>query len=182
MVVGMACDLKLCGSGLRPAYHAHRYGQAKSAFERPCVVILIYTAVSNRRQEFVTGRLSNLASVSDIELMIADHPQLLEFHGISSQELEVAQVSGREVAYLLSSFTAGRMYYSADKARSVKPFERESYRYSMLKSPQTRRAWPIIRKMMEPDSYRDKIDITIQMIEEEYRLKQASMQQEKVVA
>jgi hypothetical protein len=131
------------------------------------IISLVHTIISSRRQEFTAGRLNNLAAISDIERMIADNPQILELHGVSLQELEQSGITSNEIAYLLSSFTAGRLYYSSNDGGTVSPFEVGSYRYNMLSSHRTRKAWPIIKKLMEPGKYRDKIDITIKEIEQE---------------
>ncbi len=130
------------------------------------IISVTYTIISSKKQEFTISRMNNLAAITNIEQMIADNPQLLELHGIAMTQLEQSGITSKELAYLLSSFTAGRMYYSPNDGGHITPFDIGSYRYNMLKSTRTRKAWPILKQLMEPGNYRDKIDLTIKEIEQ----------------
>ena len=76
-------------------------------------------------------------------------------------------ISPEEFSYLLTSFTAGGIYYRIKNARPDVPYQKGTYRYNMLKASKTRKAWPILQKFIEPSPYRDKLEVTLKTIEEE---------------
>jgi hypothetical protein len=49
----------------------------------------------------------------------------------------------------------------------VKPSTVDSYRYNLLKSESTRKAWPLIRLMIGSGKYLEKLEATIKLIEDE---------------
>jgi hypothetical protein len=57
------------------------------------------------------------------------------------------------------------MYYDLTKRRGFKSFPKDGYRYSMLRSERTRKAWPVLKGFMEPGQFVDAIDRTIREIE-----------------
>jgi hypothetical protein len=134
------------------------------------IVSLLYTIYSNNRRELISALMNNLNALAQIEAKIGENPDLLELHGITATQLEEINISSKELAYLLSSFTAGSIYFRTVGIKSTRPFSKESYRYKMLKSSKTRAAWKIIREnFMEPSAYMDSIDATIAIIEKEER-------------
>jgi hypothetical protein len=90
----------------------------------------------------------------------------LELHGVSVEDLEEAGITEKEFAYLLANFTAGGLYYRAASA-GKEPFQPDTYRYNLLKSSYTRKAWPFLRKFIQKSPYSEKIEKTIDLIESE---------------
>lgn len=134
------------------------------------VFSLVFSVWSTKRQEYLNSLANNLIYMSDIERTIADTPSILELHSVEQKELEEAGVTPQEFAYLLSSFSVGGLYYRTLGAKVRKPFAPGTYRYNMLKSERTRRAWPLIKKFMGPSPYRDKIEFTISCIDRQEKL------------
>lgn len=116
------------------------------------------------RRQINAAELASLSHVVDIERTLGEVPTALKFHGITIEEMKKADIEPKELAYLLSSFTAGAIYHGTKVQRKIKTFQVGSYRYEMCKSEATRKAWPIIKRMMNPSNYRDKIDSTINLI------------------
>ncbi|MDO9528330.1 MAG: hypothetical protein Q7J27_04130 [Syntrophales bacterium] len=116
------------------------------------------------RRRMNAAELASLSHVVNIEQTLGQIPTALKFHGITPEEMEEADIEPKEVAYLLSSFTAGGIYHGTKAQKKIKTFEVGSYRYDMCKSEATRKAWPIIKRMMNPSNYRDKINATINLI------------------
>lgn len=116
------------------------------------------------RRQINAAELASLSHVVDIERTLGEVPTALKFHGITIEEMKKADIEPQELAYLLSSFTAGAIYHGTKVQRKIKTFQDGSYRYEMCKSEATRKAWPIIKRMMNPSNYRDKIDSTINLI------------------
>jgi hypothetical protein len=106
------------------------------------------------------------ASFVSIEQMLGDLPSALRFHGIAENEVTECGLTPGEFAYLLSSFTAGAIYYRTHGEKGSEPFPLDSYRGVMIRSPQTRAAWPLLRRCTDPSSYRVKIEATIRLVEQ----------------
>jgi len=113
------------------------------------------------RRGMNAAELASLSHVVNIEQTLGQIPTALKFHGITPKEMNEADIEPKELAYLLSSFTAGEIYHGTKAQKKMKTFEVGSYRYRMCKSEATRKAWPIIKRMMNPSIYRNKITATI---------------------
>ena len=50
---------------------------------------------------------------------------------------------------------------------SKTPYPKDGYRYTLLKSKDTRKAWPLLKRMMVPSNYIDKIEATLHQIQKE---------------
>ena len=44
-------------------------------------------------------------------------------------------------------------------------FELDGYYGQLLKSKHTRKAWPLLKKLMSPSNYRNRLEATIKLIE-----------------
>lgn len=119
------------------------------------------------RRRMNAAELAALSHVANIEQTLGQVPSALKFHGITEEALKKADIRSEELAYLLASFTAGAIYHGTKAQKKMETFEDDSYRYVMCKSEATRKAWPIIKQMMNPSDYRDKIDNTISLIHNE---------------
>ena len=115
-------------------------------------------------QTYLTSLSEHLARVAELDRSLADIPSALEFHNVSELDLKKAGLTAEEFAYLISSFTAGSTYYRLAVPDDKKAFAPDSYRYNMFLSERTRKAWPLVRKLLMPSNYRDKLDATMRLI------------------
>lgn len=118
---------------------------------------------------FHVNRLTSLSSIINVELSLSKIKSAFRFHGITDKKLEAAGITAEELAYLVSSFTAGGIYHRISGIPYIwlsTPFKEGTYRYEMCKSSDTRKAWPLIKKMMNPSRFRDRIDNTIKKFED----------------
>jgi len=95
-------------------------------------------AAANREY---TRQATNRQAASKHEEQIALHPQLLDLHGFSHQNLQALNLTQVEVAYLLSSFTAGDLYYQDGTIKEL-----TQYRKVLLQSTKVQTAWIQILK------------------------------------
>ena len=91
-----------------------------------------------RYQRNVAKHTANLARLNKAVDLIPDQPTLLEFHGISLDDLEADGISENELIYLLYLFEAGDIYYTIDGAQQI---ELRPYRKIMLQNPKVRLIW-----------------------------------------
>ena len=128
---------------------------------------LFWTIFYNRKQLRLNLFGSAHASFISVEQQLSNCGSALRFHGISLEQLEEHGLTSQEFAYLLTNFTAGGIYYkSIDDKSPVTPFPKDEYYYSMLLSPYTQKAWPLLRNCIGPSLFRDKIEATLQVIRE----------------
>lgn len=101
----------------------------------------------------------SLAGFATLEQMIKEVPTVLKFHGITDKELELANVTGREMSYFLSNMTTGGIYYRTTARKGlIKFFGEEGYYGEMFKHEVTRNAWAICRRCLAPSNYRKQLD------------------------
>jgi hypothetical protein len=115
-----------------------------------------------RREAQRAPMINYLSALSSVEAQIAKTPTVLKFHGIDPGELERRGVSAEEFAYLVTSFTLGGVWHTAYWWQRGKTYKRGDYRYAICAAEATRKAWPLLRKMMEKTPYRDRIEATIE--------------------
>jgi len=123
-----------------------------------------WTILSAKRQRQEGRALANLAHSIAVERQLAEVPEALRFHGIDPSDLAAVGITPEEFAYLINSFTVGRIYYSGVYPNRRKPFRPGTYRYKMCQSPDTRKAWPLLREMLAASNYRDAVDATIELL------------------
>lgn len=135
------------------------------------VVSLSWSVRTSLRQREVSAIIANGTSLSQVESTLGNIPGALRFHGIDPHDLEDIGISPKEFAYLVSNFTLGGVYYrSTSKTRyRIAP---GTYRYQMCQSDMTRRAWPTLRRMLSPGSYRDALDQAFALLDQTYPLQQ----------
>lgn len=118
-------------------------------------------------QQIKNITLANLSSIVQVERSIGKiDTNAFRFHGITKEEIDDAKLSKEELAYLVASFTAGRIYDAcvypeASMSESLPDYH---YRYKMLAQEDTRNAWPLIARMMTCDAYVTKLELTIDKI------------------
>ena len=130
-------------------------------------VSLVFSIVSWRTQKNVNVTATTLQAFAELERSIANVPSALRFHGITPEKLKEIDITPEEFAYLVSSFSTGYIYYSGVTPKDVKPSDKRGYRYNLLKSESTRKAWPLIKLMIGSGTYIEKMEATIRLIEEE---------------
>jgi len=96
--------------------------------------------VSSSSKEY-NRHATNRAAASKHEALIGEHPQLLDLHGFSHQNLAPLGLTQTEVAYLLSSFTAGDLFYQDGTVKEL-----TQYRKVLLQSTKVQNAWREILK------------------------------------
>lgn len=111
----------------------------------------------------------NLGYIVQIEKSLENTPSAFRFHGITPTDIAAAGVTEQELAYLVASCTSGGIYHESMGASGSVPFERNSYRYNMCCTEDFRRAWPLVKRMMNKNKHGfvAKVDLTISQIEKE---------------
>lgn len=134
------------------------------------LLALWQASLANRAQQASSAWLTHLSEIVEVEARLGELPEALRFHGMSKEELDRAGLTPQEFAYLLNSFTLGATWDRILHPNLRTPFGVDSYRYRMCKSKETRKAWPLVKKLMNPSVFVDRIDLTIRMqMEEEER-------------
>ena len=139
------------------------------------ITSVVWSARSSRTQRQAAAVATNHTSIINIESMIAKVPQVLRFHGVEDPEQELKQhgMTSEEFAYLLGSFTLGGTYYrTAPEARAG--IRESSYRHNMCRAPATRRAWPLLRRLITKSPYRDRLDEVFAQLDHESPLNTAA--------
>jgi hypothetical protein len=124
---------------------------------------------ANRAQQASSAWLTHLAEIVEVESRLGSLPEALRFHGLAKEDLDQAGLTPQEFAYLLNSFTLGGTWDRILHPNLRTPFGVDSYRYRMCKSKQTRRAWPLVKKLLNPSDFVARVELTIKQIEEEER-------------
>jgi len=119
-----------------------------------------------------TAVSTNIIATANLERSLADIPTALKFHGIEQNDLEDAGVTPEEFAYLVASLSVGEVYHRFYNVRGTTAFKPSSYRYTMCAAPATQRAWPLLRRMLSPSAYRDKLENTIKLVESQNQSQQ----------
>lgn len=138
------------------------------------VASFIWTWQYNKRELHYTMLSQTESIFVGVEQMLATVPSAIKFHGIQVEELAEAGVTVEEFAYILSNFTAGGTYHRTEGSNTREPFKLDSYRGTLLRSPDTRRVWPVLKRCLAPSVYRDRIEATIALIEKKEKEAQNS--------
>ena len=96
--------------------------------------------VAQSMKEF-NRHAANVQSAAKYEELIALHPKLLDLHGFSHENLGELGLSQVEVAYLISSFTAGDLFYRDGRVKEL-----TKYRQVLLQSSRVQSAWKQVLK------------------------------------
>ncbi len=132
------------------------------------VTALVWTIISNLEKNKNFAIASCFSLMAQAESMLKDVPSALKFHTISTEDLESIGLSPQEFTYLLVNFTSAGVFYRINHPNDISPFPKGSYRHTMLEAPETRKAWPLLKKVINPEigTYGKKIEATIKKIEE----------------
>jgi len=85
---------------------------------------------------------TNFQAAAKHEELIAQHPQLLDLHGFTPKALNEIKLTQIEAAYLISSFTAGDLFYRDRQVREL-----TQYRKVLLQSRRVQAAWQHVLKV-----------------------------------
>lgn len=125
-----------------------------------------FSIISWHIQKKVNAAAPMLQAFAELERSIANTPTALRFHGITPEMLKEIDITPEEFAYLVSSFSIGYIYHFGATPKDVDPFPVDSYRYNLLKSESTRKAWPLIRLMLGSGYYVKQMEATIRRVED----------------
>ena len=150
---------------------AHEFAGFTALFSAVSFFALVFTIVFQLRQAVIQSQFNReqlsliLSPIIGVELKLIDIPEALKFHGITEADLAAHDITAQELSYLVASFTAGRIYHEARKAHIRTPFDPDSerYRHLMCRSESTRKAWPLVKRMMNHSSFVDRIQATINL-------------------
>ncbi len=109
--------------------------------------------------------LAHLPPIVELEARLGDLPSALRFHGVSPSDLEEAGITPQEFAYLVNSFTLGSVWHRIIAPGIKTTYGIDHYRYRMCQAESVRKAWPLVKKLMNPSDFVERIDKTIADIE-----------------
>jgi len=125
-----------------------------------CVVSVLSALIAVRAlrtQRLVAAQQTLFAVSQKARDMVADHPELLQLHGISEATVAGLGVSKQETAYLIMSFVSGEAFY-----RLMDPPEIvfTDYRKALLDNPKVKLVWEkVIRKrLVSSGKFLDAVD------------------------
>ena len=119
---------------------------------------LVYTVRLNNNRERKGHLQKNLDTIAGIEMQAIDHPEVLELHGIKKEEIVASGLTETQFAYLVCSFTAASIFFRENPFHSMKTFEKGGYRYNMISTEKFKKAWPLLKRMMENTDFRKKLE------------------------
>lgn len=121
--------------------------------------------IRHTREQAQAAKLANVTSIIAVERSLGTIPTALRLHGITNDELEDAGVTAEGLAYLLASCSATSIYHNFSAEDPTQPFADDSYRHAMCASPDFRRAWPLVKRMMNKGTFVSRMDATIAGVE-----------------
>lgn len=131
------------------------------------VVSISWNIWSGSRQTRRQSSSTLNTHLAGIEFQLAKIPSAFKFHGISEEAIQACGITAEELAYLTASFTIGGIWHeSLRSSKASRPYVPGDYRWNMCASPATRRAWPVLRQMIDAGPYRDDIDTIFQQLEQ----------------
>lgn len=130
-----------------------------------------FTIFANRHQRTQAAIAASNSGLVSVEARIAEQATLLRFHGFEDPEGELNDcgLSASEFAYLVNSFTLGSSYFRTSASPTTSLTE-GSYRQQMCAAIPTRRAWPLIKRMLSDTPYRDHLENIFQKLERDQPL------------
>ena len=117
------------------------------------------------KQKNVNAMSTFLAAIAQVERTLGQVPTAVRFHGIKPEELQDIGITPEEFAYLVASFTVGWIHHHSVTPGDTTPWVKGSYRYNMFCTEATRKAWPLIKRMMGPDKYCEQLEATLKACE-----------------
>ena len=125
------------------------------------LISLGWQLFSWNKQHEQTRLKDNLSLLIGLNMYLAEMPELYRFHGITRGMLKEHEVTEKELAYLVSNFISGQIYYETTENDPTQPFPEDDYRSQMCQTKAVRKAWPLVKLMLDNTAYRQKLDLTI---------------------
>jgi hypothetical protein len=116
---------------------------------------------------FQSARFHILTKYVELDRCVETTPSVLRFHGVTDADLEKAGVTAAELAYLASQFSMVGFYERIHLNMDDGPYSPGSYRYMLCESEATRRAWPLIRRLISGGPYVKRIELTMDLLRRE---------------
>lgn len=129
---------------------------AISAFAAVCSAVAAWSSFRLASSLRSTNRYAtNFQAAAKHEELIAKPPTLLDLHGYTHTELQKLGLGQIEVAYLISSFTSGDLFYRDREVREL-----TQYRSVLLQSRRVQGAWQHVLKgkFILPGPFSDLVD------------------------
>lgn len=92
-------------------------------------------------QKRIAKITSNYALLSKASSLILEHPNLLELHNISQDDLRQIGITEKEVVYIMQSMIAGQSYYEIEDPEKIDYRNFSEYRKNILNNPKVRAVW-----------------------------------------
>ncbi len=125
-------------------------------------ISLGWQAFSWKKQHEQERLNQNIAILTDIKLKLAEMPEAFRFHGISESEIKEHGLTEKELAYLVANFMAGQVYYETINNDPDEPFGENDYRAQICKTEAFRKAWPLVKRILDDTAYRKKVENTVE--------------------
>lgn len=129
------------------------------------LVAVVLSLRANRRQEVAATMLGHLSPIVELESRLGVLPNALRFHGVGEEEIREAGLEPQEFAYLVNSFTLGSVWHQIITPKIKTEYGIDEYRTRMCRSKEFRRAWPVVKKLLNPTDFVDLIDATVKTFE-----------------
>ena len=120
-----------------------------------------WQAITWRKQHEQERLNQNIALLAEIKMNLAEMPEAFRFHGISEEDMKTHNITEKELAYLVANFMAGQVYYETIDNNPDEPFGENDYRTQICKTEAFRKAWPLVKKILDDTSYRQKVEKTV---------------------
>ncbi len=121
-----------------------------------------WQAITWKKQHEQERLNQNIALLAEIKMKLAEMPEAFRFHGISEEDMEAHDITEKELAYLVANFMAGQVYYETIDNNPEEPFGENDYRAQICKTKAFRKAWPLVKKILDDTSYRQKVEKTVE--------------------
>ena len=111
-----------------------------------------------RANRVYTRNSTNRSAAAKHEEMIAQYPELLQLHGVEPDQLAQIGIGKTEAAYLISSFTAGDLFYTDGEVTEL-----TEYRKRLLESPKVRVFWSAVldNRLIGPSPFSEMVNAHI---------------------
>jgi hypothetical protein len=109
------------------------------------ILIALFAAwISGRtlnEQKRIAKVSNNYSLLMQANSLIIEYPELLGIHNITSDELQNANVTEKEVVYILQSIQAAQSYYEVENSSRVNINTLSLYRQNFLRNKKVRSVW-----------------------------------------
>ncbi len=125
------------------------------------VLSLTWQAFVWKKQDVQARLKDNLTLLAELKMRLAEIPEAYRFHGITKEMLQSHQINEKELSYLTANFISGQIYYESISGNNTEPFHENDYRTTMCRTEGVKKAWPLVKLLLDDTNYRKKIEKTI---------------------